>query len=227
MLDSKTLREAEMYPAPTEPQLRLAFSSYSTYNDSATDPRDIATWLGRIADEGFMKSFCKTGSNQSKCIKSASGLKMLPAIDMNRHFDYKLLPVIDGDSPNRLLAVIRSMSVPITATFFTSWHDARITPWLHFVPMDKSFVDMYGNLDYSLGNGKAYRGINGDMVNEGAHDEAAKQIAAEGRWWAEKVMRQENIRFYMLRLLLEHVRLCSDDPEQLNYVGDLEGDTAF
>lgn len=37
----------------------------------------------------------------------------------------------------------------------------------------------------------------------GGHDEAAGVIAAEGREWAERVLRRENIVLYTWRLLLE------------------------
>jgi hypothetical protein len=85
---------------------------------------------------------------------------------------------------------------------------------------------MYGILGFFLGNRKAYRGSNGDMVNEGAHDEAAKKTATEGKWRAETVMRKDNLLMYMLRLLLEQARLCSGDREKPNYVDDLGDDAS-
>lgn len=218
MLNAKALREAELHPAATDPRLRLVLSSYTKYNNTVTDAKDLATWLGRVADVGFMDSPCDTAVNESKCISTAP---KFTAMGMDKQSDYKFLPVIDGDSPDRFLAVLRATSVPIKATVFTSWYDARLIPWLHFVPMDNSFIDMYGILDFFLGNGKAYRGSSGDMVIEGAHDEAAKTIAMEGKWWAEKVLRNEDMRIYVLRLLLEYARLCSDDRDERRYVDDL------
>jgi hypothetical protein len=89
-------------------------------------------------------------------------------------------------------------------------------PWLHFVPIDNSFLDVYGILDYFLGTGD-----DGVAVLKGAHDDAARKIAEEGREWADTVLRKEDMRVYMLRLLLEYARLCDDDREKLGFVGDL------
>jgi hypothetical protein len=78
-------------------------------------------------------------------------------------------------------------------------------PWVHFVPFDNSFVDFYGIMAYFLGG----------------RDLAARRIAEEGRAWAQKVLRREDMLMYVWRLLLEFARVCDDNKETLGYVGDL------
>jgi hypothetical protein len=111
---------------------------------------------------------------------------------MSKQFDYKFLPDIDGNSfSGRYLSFLRSTSVSIKATVYSEWHDDRLIPWLHFVPMHNSFVDMYGILDYFLGIGDDHV-----AMLYGAHDEAAKKIAHRGQEWANKVLRKEDMHVY-------------------------------
>ena len=56
----------------------------------------------------------------------------------------------------------------------------------------------------------------------GGHDEAASKIARQGREWAGKVLRKEDMQVYMLRLLLEYARICDDNRDSLGYVEDLK-----
>jgi hypothetical protein len=69
---------------------------------------------------------------------------------------------------------------------------------------------LYGILDFFMG----YKG-------EGGHDDAAALIANEGREWAEKVLRREDMILYTWRLLLEWARLCDEEREMLGWVDDL------
>lgn len=107
-----------------------------------------------------------------------------------------------------------STSLPIKATIFREWHDSRLMPWIHFVPMDNRFMDFYGIMEYFLG----YKGKN---VNVPGHNEQAAKIAAAGQTWANKVLRKEDMQIYVLRLLLEYARLSDDRRNNMGYVGDL------
>jgi hypothetical protein len=191
--------------------------SYTTYHLQATRHMDIGTWLDRIADVGFTDLSCWLQSGKRICDYNERWFMAVDKVPMSTQFDYKLLPDIDGNSfSGRYLSFLRSTSVPIKATVYSEWHDDRLIPWLHFVPMDNSFVDMYGILDYFLGTGDDHVAVLHD-----AHDEAAKKIALGGQAWADKVLRKEDMHTYTLRLLLEYARLCDDNREQLGFDGDL------
>jgi hypothetical protein len=145
-------------------------------------------------------------------------------IPMKTQFKAKLLPDIDGNGfSGRYLAFLRSTSVPIKATLFSEWHDARLVPWHHFVPMQNSFVDLYGILEYFVGwmvkDGREQDG--GTVFMGDGHDEQARKIAMQGKDWAEKVLRREDMLVYLLRLLLEYRRVCDDDREVMGWVDDL------
>ncbi|CRK13419.1 hypothetical protein BN1708_020774, partial [Verticillium longisporum] len=55
------------------------------------------------------------------------------------------------------------------------------------------FGDYYGIMEYFLGYGDDVPG----------HDAAAERIATQGKIWAEKALRREDMQVYTLRLLLE------------------------
>jgi hypothetical protein len=113
---------------------------------------------------------------------------------------------VDGNSfSGRYRAFLMSTSLPLKSTIYPEWHDARLMPWVHFVPFDNSYMDVYGIMDYFL-NG---------------HDEEAERIALEGQTWSSAVLRQDDMLIYTWRLLLEYARVMDDNRDKLAYVADL------
>ncbi|KAG7108179.1 Mitochondrial GTPase 1 like protein [Verticillium longisporum] len=115
------------------------------------------------------------------------------------------LPDIDGNSfSGRYRAFLLSSSMPLKSTIYAEWHDDRLVPWVHFVPFDNTYVDLYGIMDHFL------RG----------RDAAAERIATDGKRWAETVLRREDMRLYVWRLLLEYARVMDDNRDRLAFVQD-------
>lgn len=130
------------------------------------------------------------------------------------HYNAKFLPIVDrergeGGVSSRFRATLLSTSLPLKATVYAEWHDDRLMPWLHYVPLDNTFRDLYGVLDY-LTDGDSAR----DHRREGylgkvgvgrtrRGDKAARWIAESGRAWAARVLRRDDMRLYVWRLLLE------------------------
>jgi hypothetical protein len=59
------------------------------------------------------------------------------------------------------------------------------------------------------------------FAERSAHDAEGERIATEGRRWAEKVMRKEDMLLYVHRVLLEYGRVCDDDRDRLGFTDDL------
>ncbi|KAJ4142786.1 hypothetical protein NW754_010226 [Fusarium falciforme] len=117
---------------------------------------------------------CHPNNDEGTCWYTDHYFKKVEGMKMHDQFDYKYLPDIDGNSfSGRYLGFLNSTSLPIKATLFREWHDSRLVPWVHFVPMDNRFQDFYGIMEYFLG----YKDISG-------HDKVAEKIALEGRDWA-------------------------------------------
>ena len=175
--------EAESYSFQLQP--------YQNYLGTAGQHMDLGTWLDRIADVGFTDLLC-TIKNEDKKNKTCPYLdpyfKVVKGIPLEKMYDFKYLPDIDGNSfSGRYLAFLRSASLPIKATVYSEWHDSRLVPWVHFVPMHNSFVDIYGILRYFIGNTRTT--AKGDVVMENGHDREAKELALAGQDWAKMAKR--------------------------------------
>jgi hypothetical protein len=133
-------------------------------------------------------------------------------------FNHRYVMILDhdlGPSPDTIRA-IRSESVPFVATIFREWYTERILPWVHFVPIDIRFQALHSSLAYFTGlkdRGK----LNGREVDmPGGHDDA-KWIASQGKSWAKKALRKEDMEIYLFRLLLEWGRVIDDDRDKMGF----------
>lgn len=176
------------------------------YKSPHTLRKDLGGWLSNFADVGFV-NMCPP----DQCNWIFDYYKQIDKKPMKEQYDYKFLPDTDGNSFSaRFRGFMRSTSVPLKATIYAEWHDDRLMPWVHFVPLDNTFRDLYPVLEY-FGDGAGERG-----------DAAARFIAESGQKWSEQVLRREDMRLYVWRLLLEWARLCDDERSNMGYVDDLE-----
>lgn len=178
------------------------------------EPRDeqaLASWLDEIANAGLTDFLCPSESTDNVCEALSNRYEVVSGIPMKIQWNWKYLPDIDGNSlSGRFRAFVLSDSSPMKATIYKEWHDSRLTPWVHFIPLDVSLRDLWSTAAYFLG----FKGVDG-------HDDKGEQIASEGRVWGEKVLRKEDMVLYVHRLLLEYGRVCDDERDRLGYTEDL------
>lgn len=179
-------------------------------------PADLPGWIAATTDIGLTEMVCAHAGFNPSCDYTASFFNPVEGVPMAAQFAHKYLPDIDGNSfSGRYLGFLRSTSVPVKATLWREWHDARLVAWKHFVPMDSRFGDWWGILGYFLGSTGLKKG-------EGKRrDEMGERIAMAGREWAGKVLRKEDMLVYVVRLLLEYGRVMDDRREVMGWVGDL------
>lgn len=173
------------------------------YPDMRIKPGNLGIWLKSFADVAFVHLCCDYFSPFFRPTAPVS-------IPMKEQYNYKILPDVDGNSFSaRFRGFLQSTSLPLKATAYAEWHDDRLVPWLHFVPLDNTLQDLYPVLDYF-----------GD--EDGPGDAAAEWIATQGKEWAETVLRREDMKLYVWRLLLEWARVCDENRQNLGFVGDLK-----
>lgn len=123
-------------------------------------------------------------------------------IPLAETFKNKFVVDVDGHSfSGRWSAFLESKSLGIKATIFREWFDSRLFAWQHFVPMDNRYDDIYTLLTYFLGVGtppedRPQGGAFGDVNSKAyvaRHDAEGKRIASQGREWAKKVLRRDDI----------------------------------
>ncbi|KAI8626740.1 hypothetical protein F5Y19DRAFT_445427 [Xylariaceae sp. FL1651] len=127
-----------------------------------------------------------------------------------------LLDSSDGPPPN-LLSTLRSNSVPVLSSIFHQWYTERLMPWVHFIPIDIRFHALHSTMSYFIGlDGRGT--LNGREQITPGRTEDARWIAAQGRKWAEKAIRKEDMEVYLFRLLLEWGRVIDDDRDKKGFV---------
>ncbi|KEY73837.1 hypothetical protein S7711_03132 [Stachybotrys chartarum IBT 7711] len=187
------------------------------YDILAQKDGKLGDWLREWTDVSFIDLMCEKPNEDHTCSYTSPFFEVTEGLKMVEQFNYKYLPDIDGNSfSGRYLGFLRSTSLPIKATLFREWHDSRLVAWKHFVPMDTRFGDYLGIMEYFLG----YQGRRG-------HDAAAEKIATEGKQWAEKVLRKEDMQIYVLRVLLEYARISDERRESMGWVGDVLADPSL
>ncbi|KAH8598350.1 hypothetical protein B0O99DRAFT_539610 [Bisporella sp. PMI_857] len=103
-------------------------------------------------------------------------------------FQNKIVLDMDGYGlSGRFYILMRSGSAVMKQGLMREWHDSRLVPWLHYIPLSMGAAELEGILEYLLGPG----------------DEVLRSIAEEGRAWTEQALRREDTRIYMYRLLIE------------------------
>ena len=159
-------------------------------------PSDFAR---KHTDVGFSETCC--------CIPDCSifgdQLSIKNSISFPQQFRYKFLVDVDGHSfSGRWRAFLESKSLGIKATIFREWHDSRLIAWRHFVPMDNQYDDIYTILTYFIGLGESVERGPGEYSKTtpyvARHDKEGKRIASQGREWAKKVLRREDIEVSLM-----------------------------
>jgi hypothetical protein len=177
------------------------------------DPAQLAKWWSEFADTGFVHLECypsvmdqKNKEKLPSCQYTDPYFALVDSIPMKKQYGFKYLPDVDGNSfSGRWRGFLLSTSLPLKATIYAEWHDSRLIPWLHFVPFDNTFSDIYAIMHYFLDG----------------RDDMAQFIAEQGKKWAESVYRQEDMLLWIWRILLEFARLCDENREYLGYVDDI------
>ena len=157
-----------------------------------------AKFARNYTDIGFTETWgCVPDCNFYKDVWTLK--EMIPLAET---FKNKFVVDVDGHSfSGRWSAFLESKSLGIKATIFREWFDSRLFAWKHFVPMDNRYDDVYTLLTYFLGvgtspeeqsQGGSFGNVN-SKVFVAPHNAEGKMIANQGREWAKKVLRRDDI----------------------------------
>lgn len=120
--------------------------------------------------------------------------------DKDEAFKSKLVFDLDGNGiSGRYYKLLASNSLPLKQTILREWHDERLVPWVHYVPVSLSMEELPELVIYLT------------STKKGQH--MAREIAEQGREWFGKALRMEDQSIYVYRLMLEPERL--QDPERV------------
>ena len=171
-----------------QPEQKGEFENFRQFN-----PSEFAE---KYTDVGFVETW--------GCIPNCDFYNdvwtLKPQISLSEQFKYRYLIDVDGHSfSGRWRAFLESKSLGIKATIFREWHDSRLFAWRHFVPMDNRFDDIYSILTYFIGVGSlgqqhlAAENNASEIAYVPSHEAEARRLALQGREWAHKVLRRDDI----------------------------------
>lgn len=194
-----------------------------TEHPNSLTPTIMRNWIEQVADAAFTHLLCfpEQAGFAPTCPYTDPFYSVAPHVEMREQYKQKYLFDIDGNSfSGRYRAFLRSNSLPIKATVYSEWHDSRLIPWKHFVPMDNTFNDLYGIMAYFLGGPEEYTD-DWQPEQPRGRDNVAQAIAHSGADWAAQALRKEDMLAYVYRLMLEYARVCDDRRQEMAFVQDL------
>ena len=175
-------------------------------------PSSLLRTLGLRTDIAIVDTIVRCGLLD--CPDQRREFGTVPHTDFQDHWRYRYLFDMDGAGfSGRFIPFLQSKSLPFKTALFREWYDTRITAWKHFVPLDLRLQGVWSTLAYFSGTREWSGGREGkERVKEG------EDIAMEGREWAGRVLRKEDMEVYFFRLLLEWGRLTDERREGIGFV---------
>lgn len=113
-------------------------------------------------------------------------------------FKYTLTFDLDGNGHSgRFYRLLNSRSLPLKQTVLREWHDERLQPWLHYVPISLGLEELPEVVRY--------------LTSEQEGRDIAAVMAEKGRLWSLRALRPVDQAIYLYRLMLELARLQDPD----------------
>lgn len=145
----------------------------------------------RLFDVAFTRIFQCEGRS---CRDQRSYFNLKPWQDKDRALKSRLVFDMDGNGiSGRYYNFLASRSAPLKQTLLREWHDERLVPWLHYVPVSQGMEELPELVSH--------------LTSTEVGREAAKHVAEQGREWFGKAFREVDRSIYVYRLLLELARL--------------------
>lgn len=124
--------------------------------------------------------------------------------DKGKGFQSRLVFDLDGNGiSGRFYSLLASKLAPLKQTLFREWHDDRLKPWVHYIPVSQSMEELPEIVRY---------------FSSRTGQEKAREIAENGHDWFSKSFRPVDLTIYLYRLLLELARLQDIDRPALQTV---------
>ncbi|GAK66964.1 capsule-associated protein CAP1 [Moesziomyces antarcticus] len=183
---SFTLDDQKRYPLPNMP---------GTFNEAQLGA--ISRLSAESFDLGFVRMhncnndpvFCKTWTDTIPLAKPEPS---------KTAFQNKFLMDLDGNSMSgRFYRFLDSNSLVFKQTVFAEWHDDRIVPWLHFVPVSRGMEELPILIDF--------------FANHPEGKKLGEFIATESRKWSETTLRKIDLSVYTYRQMIELANIIGHD----------------
>ncbi|KAM0345460.1 hypothetical protein ACHAPU_006387 [Fusarium lateritium] len=153
----------------------------------------VKSWFlnGRLYDVGFTKIF---QCDRKFCRDQSAYFSVKSWQHKDKAFGSKLVFDLDGNGiSGRYHKLLASNSLPLKQTLLREWHDERLMPWVHYIPVSQSLEELPELVTY--------------LKTTGTGQKLAERIARQGSNWMGQAVRKVDMTIYTYRLLLEMARL--------------------
>lgn len=128
-----------------------------------------------------------------------------PWADSHAALSSRLAFDLDGNGiSGRYYQLLASRSAPLKQTLLREWHDDRLVPWVHYIPVSMGMEELPELVAY--------------LTQSEEGQERAREVAEQGRKWFAEAMKEVDMGIYVYRLMLELARL--QDPKREAMVED-------
>ena len=154
-------------------------------------------WNNKLFDVTYTRVFqCE----RTHCNKQKAYFNVRPWAHKDKIYRSRLVFDIDGNGiSGRYYMLLASRSVPLKQTLLREWHDDRLVPWFHYIPVSQGMEELPELVSF--------------LTLTKVGQQIAQEIAEHGRIWFSQAFREADFSIYIYRLLLELARL--QDPERL------------
>ncbi|ORY21979.1 hypothetical protein BCR39DRAFT_474188 [Naematelia encephala] len=157
----------------------------------------VMEWM----DVGFVGKPIQCEDADGTCQTLSEEFPWLPMMSQEDALQFKYIVDVDGNAWSaRFKRLLTSGSLIFKSTIMPEWWTDRIQPWVHYVPIQMDYSDLYDALTF----------FRPDPAHPGAEATLGADIAAEGREWSLTHWRKEDMVAYVFRLYLEWGRLVAD-----------------
>ncbi|KAF2158236.1 hypothetical protein K461DRAFT_300011 [Myriangium duriaei CBS 260.36] len=131
---------------------------------------------------------------EDDCGKQYDHYKFSSHENSTKAFSSRFLMDLDGNSfSGRFYNFLKSRSCALKMTIFREWHDERLMPWFHYIPISVGMEELPEAVRFLA------------LTSEGGT--IAEEVAMQGRKWHDKMLREEDAAIYLYRLFLEYARV--------------------
>ena len=157
--------------------------------------------LANLADVKFSALGACSGS---ACSDEEKHLPVGDRDELAKIHDYRYLFDVDGmGRTERYYRLLGSRSTVFKQTMHQEWHDDRLIPWAHYVPVSLSMSELPETMRFLMQTEKGQK--------------ISKSIADQGRQWQQTALREKDMELAFLRTMLEYGRLYSEDRDLSGY----------
>ncbi|EGX52608.1 hypothetical protein AOL_s00007g391 [Orbilia oligospora ATCC 24927] len=199
--DTKTV-DSTNYTAKKSQMYWKGWSTGSWFKETSWKRNHRVRFVEKFRDSSmFNIGFSKYVQCDGYCEKLEELVGLVPIDPPTTGFEYKFAMDLDGNGySGRYYRLLLSNCLVFKQTMFEQWHDDRLVPWVHYVPVSLGMEELESALDYFAHDAKGLG--------------YGEQIAMGGKEWAKKSLRPIDMTIYTYRLLLEYAALFEGGAER-------------